>query len=247
MKKRLLTLVVVVCAVASAAAQSKSQTRDSLALHPQAHYQWEGSDAKNRNIHRYYVGAGVGASYTQSSFGGVGVGAQMYGGMEFSRLISAELSLGYLGANTTAAEGNKNLYYASGKYYYAPVAGQRSYKYADLKSAVNIFSLGATVNFDILSIWNNTSPWRVLLSPEIGVAYSQANIKNTGSVIAGGNAVHFTAGIDVTGVYSLSEKWGLRLRVGADYLTGKAFDAIPQVENVPNYILSSQFSVIYKF
>ncbi len=205
------------------------------------------TDTPQSTTKSYYIGAGAGANLVISSFKGVGFGTQIFGGVEFSRLISAELSLDYSRANMTAFEGCENLYYANGKRYYAPIAGVKCYKYADIKSAVNIFQLGAKVNFDILSIFKSNTPWGVLLSPKVGMAYSMADIKSAGAKIGSGDATHFSAGVDVAGAYRLNDKWGLRLTVGADYLSGKGIDAMPQSEQKPNYILSSQLSVTYKF
>ncbi len=191
----------------------------------------------------YYIGAGVGSSFGGSTFRGIGIGTQLFGGVEFSELISTELSLGYSNITMNTTHCCESLYYVDGNRLFVPVAGKSSYKYSDITSKVTLLHLTAKVNFNLVSIWQKDSRWSALVSPKIGYIHSVTNLVD----ITEESSSHLSAGLDLSGGYMFNDTWGLRLTVGGDYLSGKGIDAMPQTEHKTNYVLSSLLSITYRF
>ncbi len=200
-------------------------------------------DSESQTEQNYYLGAGIGTSVGWSSFSGAGVKAQIFGGVEFSDIISAELSLGYSSLNMKSSQCCENLYYVDGKRVFAPVAGKKSYRYGDITSKVSLLHLTAKANFDLVSIWCKDSRWSGLVSPKIGYIHSSANLDD----ITKESSSHFSAGADLSGGYNFNDNWGVRLTTGFEYLTGKGIDGLPQCEHTSNTLWSTTINVIYKF
>ncbi len=195
----------------------------------------------------YYAGAGLGFMPTWSTFTGTGLNLQAFAGVEFTKLISAELSLGYSHINMTASHCCEDLYYVDGERFFTPVAGMKSYRYGDLTSKANLLHLGAKVNFDIVSLFVKKSVWSGLVSPKISYAQSWANVQNDKITINKESSPHFGVGVDLSGGYMINSNWGVRLTTGIEYLTGKGVDGMPQCEHNSNTLWNTNASVIYKF
>ncbi|MFI3164622.1 MAG: OmpA family protein [Bacillota bacterium] len=202
----------------------------------------------------YYAGVGLGTSFGRSTFASfaadgtkVGVNTNIFAGAEFSKLLSAELSIGYTAMSLGMYDCCEGLYYVDGERYFAPVAGATSYAYHDLTAKTNLWTISAKANFNIIALINENSKWQALVSPNIGIGFSSAKLKYDSSTLSKESNTHLIVGGALGVGYSINERWGVRLTSGVDYLTGGAFDAMPQCEHTNGYIWNTTASVIYKF
>ncbi|MFI3269161.1 MAG: OmpA family protein [Rikenellaceae bacterium] len=226
---------------------------------------------KSKVSGNFYLGVGAGTAFGISTFSTAtqdgmtpSIAAQIFAGYKFTPVVSAELALGYTKFEMNSPDLFKDVYYGNGQrllvtptIYSYPVAS-----YSDLTSKSTLYSVTAKVNFDLTAINNKADfkRWAFLASPKIGFAYSDAEITGDGytkatiasnevsaAVKASESNTHITMGADVSAVYSFSERYALRLTTGADYLTGKGIDGLPQEEVKSNFNWATNLNFIIKF
>lgn len=195
---------------------------------------------------KWYIGVDGGISFgrgTLVSFGAdktrVGYGFGLLGGYHINSFLSTEAELHYSRLGLGAYDCCKDLWLgADGNRYYAPLAGVKNYRYDDIYSSVNLYSLGMRLNIDFLRMFNPNSRWSILLSPAVYGISSKAAIKTSegkNMIIKGDNRMHFGVGGDLGVGYQICERVNLRLYTGMTYITGKGMDAMPQTEHKTNY------------
>ncbi len=81
----------------------------------------------------------------------------------------------------------------------------------------------------------------------VGVGFSSATLKQNTTTLDTESNTHFIVGGALGTGYSINECWGVRLTSGVEYLTGGAFEAMPQCEHKNGYIWNTTARVIYKF
>lgn len=205
---------------------------------------------------RWYIGVGGGLSFGRSTFCSFamdgtrpGFNVGVLGGYKINKLLSAELTLDYTRMDLRTYDCCQLLWLAAdGNRYAAPVAGMKNYAYNDLRAVTNLFGLGAHLNIDLVSLWNEHSRWSALVSPAIYGVYSSADLKqlSTGAKATDATAFHFGAGLDLGGGYQFTDCFGLRLSTGINYLTGKGIDGLPQEEHKANYVWNTSLKLIFK-
>lgn len=195
---------------------------------------------------RWYIGIGGGVSFGRSTFcsfamdgtrPGFNVGAS--GGYKINKLLSTEVSLDYTRMTLSTYDCCQLLWLASdGNRYAAPVAGKSNYQFTDLRSTTDLVGLGAHLNIDLISIWNENARWSVLVSPAIYGVYSSAALKqlSTGKSVSDDSSFHLGVGADLGVSYQITNRLGLRLTTGINYLTGKSMDGLPKEEHKANYV-----------
>ena len=205
---------------------------------------------------RWYIGIGGGTSFGRSTFCSFamdgtrpGFNVGVLGGYKINKLLSTELSLDYTRMDLRTYDCCQLLWLAAdGNRYAAPVAGMKNYPYNSLRAITNLFGLGAHLNIDLVSLWNEDSRWSALVSPAIYGVYSFADLKQlfTGAKATDATAFHFGAGVDVGAAYQFTDCFGLRLTTGINYLTGKGIDGLPQEEHKANYVWNTSLKLIFK-
>lgn len=194
---------------------------------------------------KWYIGADAGISFgrgTFCSFGidkiRVGYGFGLLSGYRINSFLSTEADLHYSHLGLGAYDCCKDLYFADGNRYYAPLTGAKSYRYGDLFSSVNLYELGLHLNIDFVKMFCPESRWSFLVSPVVYGVVSKAavkTIKGENEVLKGDGQMHFGVGSDLGVGYQISSQVNLRLYTGMIYLTGKSIDAMPQMEHNTNY------------
>lgn len=204
---------------------------------------------------KWYIGADAGISFgrgTFCSFGAdktrVGYGFGLLGGYHINNFLSTEAELRYGRLGLGAYDCCKDLYFADGNRYYAPLAGAKNYRYGDLFSSVNLYELGLHLNIDFVKMFRPESRWSFLLSPAVYGIASKATVKTTegeNEVLKGNGQIHFGVGGDLGVGYQISPRVNLRLYTGMTYLTGKGIDAMPQTEHKTNYTWDTGVKVTF--
>lgn len=216
----------------------------------------EYNDALARRVDHWYIGIGGGVSFGRSTFCSFamdgtrpGINVGVLGGYKINKLLSAELSFDYTRMDLRTYDCCQLLWLAAdGNRYAAPVAGIKNYAYNDLRSVTNLFGLGAHLNIDLVSLWNENSRWSALVSPAIYGIYSSADLKqlSTGANATDATSYHFGLGADLGVGYQFTDCFGLRLTTGINYLTGKGIGGLPQEEHKANYVWNASLKLIFK-
>lgn len=205
---------------------------------------------------RWYIGIGGGASFGRSTFCSFamdgtrpGFNVDVLGGYKINQLLSAELSLDYTRMDLRTYDCCQLLWLAAdGNRYAAPLAGMKNYPYNNLRAVTNLFGLGAHLNINLISLWNEDSRWSALVSPAIYGVYSSTDVKllSTGAKATDTTAFHFGAGVDLGAGYQFTDCFELRLSTGINYLTSKGIDGLPQEEHKANYVWNTSLKLIFK-
>ncbi|MDD2953682.1 MAG: hypothetical protein PHC95_11040 [Parabacteroides sp.] len=211
-------------------------------------------------VRRWYVGVQGGLPFgvsTFSSFGeyktraGYNFGALT--GYHISPLLSVEFSamLGNvsLGTNKCCAD-----YFlgADGVRYLTPVAGAESYSYRDIYSSVFMQQYGLRLNIDMMQIVrpDYNKRWSVLLSPAIYGVGSHATIKTIdggAEVMKADSRFQFGAGADIGVGYQITERLGIRLMSGVNFVMGKHFDGMPGGDHGNNLVWNNNIALTWNF
>lgn len=217
---------------------------------------WSQNPSSQNN--RYYGGFGAGIVLGNSNFKSIGanqtdigykVGAQL--GYKINNYLSTEAELQYTNMSLSAYDCCQDLWLgADGHRYFAPIAGQNSFKYSGLSSKVNLYALGLHLNVDLLRLYYPLTKWSVLLTPSISAVASKASIKEestNNTVMQGGNALHLGMGTDLGLGYQICSQLNIRLYSGITFLTGKSMDAMPSVDHSSNYVWNSGIKLNFSF
>ena len=204
---------------------------------------------------KWYIGADAGISFgrgTFCSFGTdktrVGYGFGLLSGYRINSFLSTEADLHYSHLGLGAYDCCKDLYFADGNRYYAPLTGVKNYRYGDIFSTVNLYELDLRLNIDFVKMFHSESRWSFLLSPAVYGVASKATVKATegeNEVLKGDAQTHFGVGGDLGVGDQVSPRVNLRLYTGMTYLTGKGIDAMPQVDHKINYTWDTGVKVTF--
>lgn len=204
---------------------------------------------------KWYIGADAGISFGRGafcSFGAdktrIGGGFGLLGGYYINSFLSTEAEFSYSRLGLGAYDCCKDLYFADGNRYYAPLTGAKNYGYGDIFSTVNLYELGLRLNIDFVKMFHSESRWSFLLSPAVYGVASKATVKATegeNEVLKGDAQTHFGVGSDFGVGYQVSPRVNLRLYTGMTYLTGKGIDAMPQVDHKSNYTWNTGVKVTF--
>lgn len=208
----------------------------------------------------WYAGIHGGVPFgvsTFSSFGakGVNIGwnVGLFGGYEFNRFISVDISADYGRIPMSERDCCYNSGYWLGddwQMYYSPVVGMTGWNYTDIKSVAAMQRYGIHFNADILGLFIPESRWSATLSPAVYAAGSKTAIytlSDRARVLEGKETWHAGFGGDVSVGYKLGEHLSAALYSGLTYYTGSRIDGLVQNLHSDNYVWESGVRLRWSF
>ena len=203
----------------------------------------------------WYAGLSGGTSFGQATFRSITeskthVGAQfgVFGGYQFSRLLSVEALATMGGQKQTSLDCDPFWLSTDGEFYYAPVLGKQGHYYRDLKAKTQWMRLGVQANFDVLSlIVTPDTKWSVNLSPQVSLVSTRTKHQAPDYSHDFKRQWHLGLGAQAAVGYQISQYIGAQLYGGFTNLTGDRFDNIPKHCHKSNFIYEAGLKVSYHF
>ena len=192
----------------------------------------------------WYAGIGGGKCLGQATFRSITetdshVGSMfcIFGGYQFSRLISAE-ALVTMGRQTQTSLDCDPFWLATdGQRTFAPVLGKQGNYYRDLEAITSWTRLAVQGNFDLLSLLvGPTVPWSVTLSPHLSAVTTLTEHCTDTYSHEFDRQWHLGLGGQGAVGYRIVPNVGLQLYGGITCLTGDRFDNIPEHCHKSNFI-----------
>lgn len=214
----------------------------------------QGSDSRDYE-RGWYAGLSGGTSFGQATFRSITEskthwGAQfgVFGGYQFSRLLSVE-ALATMGEQKQTSLDCDPFWLATdGEFTFAPVLGKQGNYYRDLEAKTRWMRFGLQANFDVLSlITNPATRWSVNLSPQVTAVSTRTKHLATGYDHDFDRQWHLGLGGQAAVGYRVAQYVGLQLYGGITCLTGDRFDNIPKYEHKSNLIYEAGLKVSYHF
>lgn len=212
------------------------------------------SDSRNYNS-GWYAGLSGGTSLGQATFRSITeskthVGAQfgVFGGYQFSRLLSVE-ALATMGwQKQTSLDCDPFWLATDGDFSFAPILGKQGNYYRDLEAKTSWMRLGLQANFDVLSlITKPTTRWSVTLSPQVSAVTTRTKHLATGYEQEFDRQWHLGLGGQAAVGYRVAKNVGLQLYGGITCLTGDRFDNIPKYHHKSNLMYEAGLKLSYHF
>ena len=203
----------------------------------------------------WYAGLSGGTSFGQATFRSITeskthVGAQfgVFGGYQFSRLLSVEALATMGGQKQTSLDCDPFWLATDGEFTFAPVLGKQGNYYRDLEAKTRWMRFGLQANFDVLSlITNPATRWSVNLSPQVSAVSTRTKHLATGYDHDFDRQWHLGLGGQAAVGYRVAQYVGLQLYGGITCLTGDRFDNIPKYEHKSNLIYEAGLKVAFHF
>ncbi|UKK49056.1 OmpA family protein [Prevotella sp. E9-3] len=201
----------------------------------------------------WYAGLSGGTSFGQATFRSItesktNVGAQfgVFGGYQFSRLLSVEALATMGGQKQTSLDCDPFWLATDGEFTFAPVLGKQGNYYRDLEAKTRWMRLGLQANFDVLSlITKPTTRWSVTLSPQVSAVTTRTKHLATGFEQEFDRQWHLGLGGQAAVGYRVARNVGLQLYGGITCLTGDRFDNIPKYCHKSNLIYEAGLKLSY--
>ena len=213
-------------------------------------------DSSQRDYKRgWYAGLGGGTSFGQATFRSITeskthVGAQfgVFGGYQFSRLLSVE-ALATMGWQKQMSLDCDPFWLATdGEFTFAPVLGKQGNYYRDLEAKTQWMRFGLQANFDVLSLLTKpTTRWSVTLSPQVSAVTTRTKHLATGYEQEFDRQWHLGLGGQAAVGYRVAKNVGLQLYGGITCLTGDRFDNIPKYHHKSNLMYEAGLKLSYHF
>ena len=213
-------------------------------------------DSSQRDYERgWYAGLSGGTSFGQATFRSITeskthVGAQfgVFGGYQFSRLLSVEALATMGGQKQTSLDCDPFWLATDGEYTFAPVLGKQGHYYRDLEAKTQWMRFGLQANFDVLSLLTKpTTRWSVTLSPQASAVTTRTKHLATGYEQEFDRQWHLGLGGQAAVGYRVAKNVGLQLYGGITCLTGDRFDNIPKYEHKSNLMYEAGLKLSYHF
>ena len=203
----------------------------------------------------WYAGLSGGTSFGQATFRSItesktNVGAQfgVFGGYQFSRLLSVEALATMGGQKQTSLDCDPFWLATDGAFTFAPVLGKQGNYYRDLEAKTRWMRLGLQANFDVLSLLTKpTTRWSVTLSPQVSAVTTRTKHLATGYEQEFDRQWHLGLGGQAAVGYRVAKNVGLQLYGGITCLTGDRFDNIPEHCHKSNLIYEAGLKLSYHF
>lgn len=203
----------------------------------------------------WYAGLSGGTSFGQATFRSITeskthVGAQfgVFGGYQFSRLLSVEALATMGGQKQTSLDCDPFWLATDGEYTFAPVLGKQGHYYRDLEAKTQWMRFGLQANFDVLSLLTKpTTRWSVTLSPQASAVTTRTKHLATGYEQEFDRQWHLGLGGQAAVGYRVAKNVGLQLYGGITCLTGDRFDNIPKYEHKSNLMYEAGLKLSYHF
>lgn len=237
MKKTIITLLLLVAMMTAGVQTAFAQT-----------------DSRNYNS-GWYAGLSGGTSLGQATFRSITeskthVGAQfgVFGGYQFSRLLSVE-ALATMGWQKQMSLDCDPFWLATdGDFSFAPILGKQGNYYRDLEAKTSWMRFGLQANFNVLSlITKPTTRWSVTLSPQVSAVTTRTKHLATGYEQEFDRQWHLGLGGQAAVGYRVAKNVGLQLYGGITCLTGDRFDNIPKYHHKSNLIYEAGLKLSYHF
>lgn len=214
----------------------------------------QSSDSRDYKL-GWYAGLSGGTSFGQATFRSITEskthwGAQfgVFGGYQFSRLLSVEALATMGGQKQTSLDCDPFWLATDGEYTFAPVLGKQGNYYRDLEAKTQWMRFGLQANFDVLSlITNPATRWSVNLSPQVSAVSTRTKHLATGYDHDFDRQWHLGLGGQAAVGYRFTPNIGLQLYGGITCLTGDRFDNIPKYEHKSNLIWEAGLKLAYHF
>lgn len=238
MKKTAFTLLLLMAFMAAGVQTAVAQNRDS------------------RDYNRgWYAGISGGTSFGQATFRSItesktNVGAQfgVFGGYQFSRLLSVEALATMGGQKQTSLDCDPFWLATDGAFTFAPVLGKQGNYYRDLEAKTQWMRLGLQANFDVLSlITKSDTKWSVTLSPQVSAVTTRTKHLATDYEQEFDRQWHLGLGGQAAVGYRVARNVGVQLYGGITCLTGSRFDNIPVHCHKSNLIYEAGLKLSYHF
>ncbi|UKK63054.1 OmpA family protein [Prevotella communis] len=203
----------------------------------------------------WYAGLSGGTSFGQATFRSItesktNVGAQfgVFGGYQFSRLLSVEALATMGGQKQTSLDCDPFWLATDGEFTFAPVLGKQGNYYRDLEAKTRWMRFGLQANFDVLSLLTKpTTRWSVTLSPQLSAVTTRTKHLATGYEQEFDRQWHLGLGGQAAVGYRVVRNVGLQLYGGITCLTGDRFDNIPKYCHKSNLIYEAGLKVAFHF
>ena len=203
----------------------------------------------------WYAGLSGGTSFGQATFRSITeskthVGAQfgVFGGYQFSRLLSVEALATMGGQKQTSLDCDPFWLATDGEYTFAPVLGKQGNYYRDLEAKTQWMRFGLQANFDVLSLVTKpTCKWSVTLSPQVSAVTTRTKHLATGYEQEFDRQWHLGLGGQAAVSYRVVRNVGLQLYGGITCLTGDRFDNIPKYHHKSNLMYEAGLKLSYHF
>ncbi|UKK57626.1 OmpA family protein [Prevotella communis] len=203
----------------------------------------------------WYAGLSGGTSFGQATFRSItesktNVGAQfgVFGGYQFSRLLSVEALATMGGQKQTSLDCDPFWLATDGEFTFAPVLGKQGNYYRDLEAKTRWMRFGLQANFDVLSLLTKpTTRWSVTLSPQVSAVTTRTKHLATGYEQEFDRQWHLGLGGQAAVGYRVVRNVGLQLYGGITCLTGDRFDNIPKYCHKSNLIYEAGLKVAFHF
>lgn len=237
MKKTIITLLLLVAMMTAGVQTAFAQT-----------------DSRDYNS-GWYAGLSGGTSFGQGTFRSitesttnVGVQGGVFGGYQFSRLLSVE-ALASLGSQKqTSLECDPFWLATDGDFSFAPILGKQGNYYRDLEAKTQWMRFGLQANFDVLSLLTKpTSRWSLNLAPQVSAVTTRTKHLATGYDHEFDRQWHLGLGGQAAVGYRVARNVGLQLYGGITCLTGDRFDNIPEHCHKSNLIYEAGLKLSYHF
>lgn len=213
-------------------------------------------DSSQRDYKRgWYAGLGGGTSFGQATFRSITeskthVGAQfgVFGGYQFSRLLSVEALVTMGWQKQTSLDCDPFWLATDGEFTFAPVLGKQGNYYRDLEAKTQWMRFGLQANFDVLSLLTKpTTRWSVTLSPQVSAVTTRTKHLATGFEQEFDRQWHLGLGGQAAVGYRVAKNIGVQLYGGITCLTGDRFDNIPKYHHRSNLIYEGGLKLSYHF
>ena len=223
-------------------------------------------DSSQRDYERgWYAGLSGGTSFGQATFRSITEskthwGAQfgVFGGYQFSRLLSVEALATMGGQKQTSLDCDPFWLATDGEYTFAPVLGKQGNYYRDLEAKTQWMRFGLQANFDVLSLLTKpTTRWSVTLSPQVSAVttrtkhlatgYEQEFLDEPSGKADYDRQWHLGLGGQAAVGYRVVRSVGLQLYGGITCLTGDRFDNIPKYHHKSNLMYEAGLKLSYHF
>ena len=213
-------------------------------------------DSSQRDYERgWYAGLSGGTSFGQATFRSITEskthwGAQfgVFGGYQFSRLLSVEALATMGGQKQTSLDCDPFWLATDGEFTFAPVLGKQGNYYRDLEAKTQWMRFGLQANFDVLSlITQPTCKWSVTLSPQLSAVTTRTKHLATGYEQEFDRQWHLGLGGQAAVGYRVAKNVGLQLYGGITCLTGDRFDNIPKYHHKSNLMYEAGLKLSYHF
>lgn len=141
---------------------------------------------------------------------------------------------------------------ADAKRYLNPVAGMESYSYGDIYSSVFVQQYALRLHIDLLQLAQPyfNKRWSLTLSPAIYGVGSRATIRteaDKAEFYRADGRFGFGAGADVGIGYRITDRLGIRVMSGVNFVVGESFDGIPDGTHNQNMVWNTNLALTWSF